>query len=145
MLSAKKPSLFAQSRAQKKTEEPTKSSNVILGDILERGSTGLPSPKTTFVEDAPFPKVERVDRRLVREQTKGKSLFALSMEKKNQISAPTPMDVDDKVDTSNFSQESVVSNSKEIHEENLQILAKMKKEEILAERAKLLQSVGKLN
>lgn len=115
---------------------------------MERDSSaGFSIPKTTFIEDAPFPKAERVDRRLVREQpTKGKSLFALSMEKKNKSeTTPKPMEVDEKVDLSGFSKESVISDSQEIHEENLQLLAKMKKEEIMAERAKLLQSVGNIN
>lgn len=100
-----------------------------------------------LLDDVPFPKVERIDRRLIKEQsTKGKSLFALSMEKKNQANIPVAvaMEVDEEVESSDFDQGSVVSSSKEIHAENLQILAKMQKEDILAERAKLLQSVGKI-
>lgn len=145
--------MFAQSRRnqEKQKEEPrSSSSKVILGDIQERSdsqSTGFSVKRTILLDDVPFPKVERIDRRLIKDQSsKGKSLFALSMEKGNQSNIPVAeaMEVDEEVEASDFDQGSFVSSSKEIHAENLQILAKMRKEEILEERAKLLQSVGKL-
>ena len=65
--------------------------------------------------------------------------------KKNLSFSSEPMEVDESssVKIMNIDSESVLGSSKEVHQENLEILAKMRKEEILAERAKLLQSVGK--
>ncbi|XP_055842449.1 RNA polymerase II-associated protein 1 [Episyrphus balteatus] len=143
----------------KKEEKNEALTNLILGDIVEKTTN---SPKDTpFVETVTsFPKVERIS---LRQNSGGKSLFALSIEKKNSVKSSKDdsnadrkrqhdemmmiMDCEpiEKNPKTAFGDESIIVDDKTtataIHEENLEILKKMKEEEILAEQQQIMQSV----
>lgn len=143
-----------------KKKEPSNVSNFVLGDIVERPTVA--PKKDPILDTAPFPKVERIS---LRENTGGKSLFALSMERK-KLAKALPEETNSAVDRkrqhdemmmimdceptekspkTSFSEESIMVEDKTtaaaIHEENLQILKQMKEEDILAEQQQILQSV----
>ncbi|XP_055910771.1 RNA polymerase II-associated protein 1 [Eupeodes corollae] len=137
----------------------TPSSNLILGDIVEKT---FASPKETSATEAndSFPKVERVS---LRENCGGKSLFALSFENKITNKSSTEdtnldrkrqhdemmmiMDCEpiEKNPKTSFGDESFIvedqTTATAIHEENLEILRKMKESDILEEQQQIMQSV----
>lgn len=82
---------------------------------------------------------------LKQNNNKSKSIFAQKFNKNEKLNANSshsdPQHNEVQMETSSIIQDTELS--KEIHEENQNILSQMREEEILAERQKLLSSLGK--
>ncbi|XP_073843572.1 RNA polymerase II-associated protein 1 [Musca autumnalis] len=135
-------------------------SDIVMGDIVEKS---FDAPKlvnyTHEVETAAFPKIQKISLGNITPspQKKGKSIFAQALSKNNVDGCglekkSEPMEVDEAVvvekrnDLSDLYGKSsiIVEDSKtanEVHNENLNLLSKMREEEILAERKKLMESI----
>ncbi|XP_011296625.2 RNA polymerase II-associated protein 1 [Musca domestica] len=125
--------------------------DIVMGDIVEKS---FDAPKVVNyspeVETAAFPKIQKISLGNVA-QKKGKSIFAQTCNKKPS-EKPQPMEVDEVVALEKrsdlnelYGKTSVIvedtKTANEIHNENLNLLCKMKEEEILAERKKLMESI----
>ncbi|XP_061386272.1 RNA polymerase II-associated protein 1 [Musca vetustissima] len=140
------------------TETSKTITDIVMGDIVEKS---FESPKivnySNEVETAAFPKIQKISlgNFASNSEKKGKSIFAqaaLGNKKGGSCVKSEPMEVDEPVvkekrnDLSKlYGQASVIvedsKTANEVHNENLNLLCKMKEEEILAERKKLMESI----
>lgn len=129
--------------------------DIVMGDIVEN-NVQQPKPyMTTEVKDATaFPKIQKINlKSLANGPTNGKSLFGQLMEEKckhqtesMECDEPTTVQKNTNLKALYGEKSVIVDDSKtgaEVHKENLNVLCQLKEEEILAERKKLLESIGK--
>ncbi|XP_055384358.1 RNA polymerase II-associated protein 1 [Condylostylus longicornis] len=124
----------------------SKKNNWIIGNIIEKPSVQPMDFEDCYQTDSAFPEIEKLesyDMPIV----PGKSLFLLSMEKKNnpEKSFLAQACKDTKVQGNIFGDKSNIVKDQEtgmsVHEENVNILSKMSEEEIREERENLLKCI----
>lgn len=128
-----------------------------MGDVVENK---VQQPKryshTNVREAAAFPKIQKMSINSSKNKPiKGKSLFAQLMEEKStkqKTVESMECDVSEHVGKCHdlsilYGEKSVIvedtKTAEEVHKENINLLCQMKEEEILAERKRLLESIGK--
>ena len=130
--------------------------DIIMGDIVEKK---VQQPKhschTEIREAAAFPKIPKMSiKSCANKPVKGKSVFAQIMEEKSKQKPEELMECDEpepagkRPDLSAlYGEKSVIvedsQTAVDVHKENISLLCQMKEEEILAERKRLLESIGK--
>lgn len=131
--------------------------DIVMGDIVEKQ---VVQPKNYIATDSKdvtaFPRIQKIRIATTEPPKAGKSIFAQAMEKKQAIdsTATAAMECDEEEQTvhkdelmSRYGTKSVIvedsKTAEEVHADNLNILSKMREEEILAERRKLMDSIGK--
>ena len=130
--------------------------DIIMGDIVENK---VQQPKhyshTEVREAAAFPKIQKMSiKSCANKPVKGKSLFAQIIEEKSKQKPQESMECDEPEPVGKRSDLSALYGEKsvivedsqtavDVHKENINLLCQMKEEEILAERKKLLESIGK--
>ncbi|CAD7002728.1 unnamed protein product [Ceratitis capitata] len=118
-------------------------SDIVLGDIVERKFDAPMLNDKSNVEAVAFPTIER--KVLIKPLKTGKSIFASNDAGKKQQFNANVASVPTEVLTKLYGSESVIVNNsqiaEEVHKENLDLLSKMSRDDILAEREKLLNTI----
>ncbi|XP_013115843.2 RNA polymerase II-associated protein 1 isoform X1 [Stomoxys calcitrans] len=129
--------------------------DIVMGDIVEK-TVERPKVQSNVgqVENTAFPKIQKISLKSssLNSERKGKSIFAQAICGNRKGQEQVPMEIeenttDDRINNLNdfYAHGSVVvedtNAASEIHKENINMLCKMKEEEILAERKKLMESI----
>lgn len=157
-ITAKKLSKFAQQRAnvsavKEKPEKDVKFSNIIIGNVVERTESDSNVIETTIYEETlskpsvSFPTPQRINQNVkLLDGRSGQSIFAQSLAKNDVPSTSYMPNVNgdgQDVEMDFGTKSHVIENneSESIHKENVELLQRMSKEQIVEERKRLLGSV----